>query len=301
MEFKQLEAFVAVVDYGSFSEAARRLYLTQPTISAHIRSLEDELHMKLIIRTTKKTTITAKGYQLYDSAVRMLEIRNNLLENFTGAHKHMIDLAASTIPSSYLLPELLAEFSKIQPDIHFHIWQSDSADAIEKVIQGSVDFGLTGSVTDAENCCFSPFCTDSLVLAAPVTPEYLELADTLKKDEPVTLQHFLSHPFILRANGSGTRKEIDLFLERHQISLSELNIVARMNDLESIKKSIASGLGISILSARSVKDMERTHQLLTFPLENAAQVRTFYIVYNKNRILKPYVKQFLKFVEHFYK
>ena len=62
MEFKQLEAFVAVVDYGSFSEAARRLYLTQPTISAHIRSLEDELHMKLIIRTTKKTTITAKGY-----------------------------------------------------------------------------------------------------------------------------------------------------------------------------------------------------------------------------------------------
>ena len=125
MEFKQLEAFVAVVDYGSFSEAARRLYLTQPTISAHIRSLEDELHMKLIIRTTKKTTITAKGYQLYDSAVRMLEIRNNLLENFTGAHKHMIDLAASTIPSSYLLPELLAAFGKTHPDVYFHSIQSD--------------------------------------------------------------------------------------------------------------------------------------------------------------------------------
>ena len=106
MEFKQLEAFVAVVDYGSFSEAARKLYLTQPTISAHVRSLEEELHTKLIIRTTKKTTITTKGYQLYDSAVRMLEIRNNLLENFTGVQKHMIDLAASTIPSSYLLPEI---------------------------------------------------------------------------------------------------------------------------------------------------------------------------------------------------
>ena len=91
MEFKQLEAFVAVVDYGSFSEAARKLYLTQPTISAHVRSLEEELHTKLIIRTTKKTTITTKGYQLYDSAVRMLEIRNNLLENFTGVQKHMID------------------------------------------------------------------------------------------------------------------------------------------------------------------------------------------------------------------
>lgn len=81
-------------------------------------------------------------------------------------------------------------------------------------------------------------------MAAPVTPEYLELADTLKKEEPVALKHFLSHPFILRANGSGTRKEIDLFLERHQINLSDLNIVARMNDLESIKKSIVSGLGV---------------------------------------------------------
>lgn len=69
----------------------------------------------------------------------------------------------------------------------------------------------------------------------------------------MALKHFLSHPFILRANGSGTRKEIDLFLERHQINLSDLNIVARMNDLESIKKSIVSGLGVSILSARSVK------------------------------------------------
>ena len=137
--------------------------------------------------------------------------------------------------------------------------------------------------------------------AVSIVVRETELADTLKKEEPVALKHFLSHPFILRANGSGTRKEIDLFLERHQINLSDLNIVARMNDLESIKKSIVSGLGVSILSARSVKDMERTHQLLTFPLESAAQVRTFYIVYSKNRILKPYVKQFLKFVEHYYK
>ena len=126
MEFKQLEAFVAVVDYGSFSEAARKLYLTQPTISAHVRSLEEELHTKLIIRTTKKTTITTKGYQLYDSAVRMLEIRNNLLENFTGVQKHMIDLAASTIPSSYLLPEILAAYGKTHPDTYFHSIQTDS-------------------------------------------------------------------------------------------------------------------------------------------------------------------------------
>lgn len=249
MEFKQLEAFVAVVDYGSFSEAARRLYLTQPTISAHIRSLEDELHMKLIIRTTKKTTITAKGYQLYDSAVRMLEIRNNLLENFTGAHKHMIDLA------------------------------------------------LVGQNTRDESCVFIPFCHDELVIATPVTDHYLALKD---RETPAIFHDFLKDPIILREKGSGTKKEMDLFLERTGITTSNLNVIARMNDLESIKKSIVNGLGISILSSRSVNDLQRTKQILVFPLEEAAHKRSFYIVYSKNRILKPHVKQFVQFVRDYY-
>ena len=249
MEFKQLEAFVAVVDYGSFSEAARRLYLTQPTISAHIRSLEDELHMKLIIRTTKKTTITAKGYQLYDSAVRMLEIRNNLLENFTGAHKHMIDLA------------------------------------------------LVGQNTRDERCVFIPFCHDELVIATPVTDHYLALKD---RETPAVFHDFLKDPIILREKGSGTKKEMDLFLERTGITTDNLNVIARMNDLESIKKSIVNGLGISILSSRSVNDLQRTKQILVFPLEEAAHKRSFYIVYSKNRILKPHVKQFVQFVRDYY-
>ena len=249
MEFKQLEAFVAVVDYGSFSEAARRLYLTQPTISAHIRSLEDELHMKLIIRTTKKTTITAKGYQLYDSAVRMLEIRNNLLENFTGAHKHMIDLA------------------------------------------------LVGQNTRDESCVFIPFCHDELVIATPVTDHYLALKD---RETPAVFHDFLKDPIILREKGSGTKKEMDLFLERTGITTGNLNVIARMNDLESIKKSIVNGLGISILSSRSVNDLLRTKQILVFPLEEAAHKRSFYIVYSKNRILNPHVKQFVQFMRDYY-
>ena len=166
MDFKQLEAFVAVVDYGSFSDAARRLYLTQPTISAHIRALEEELRTKLIVRTTKKISVTAKGYQLYDSAVRMLHIRSNLLEDFTESAKRIIDLGVSTIPSSYLLPELLAEFGKLYPDVYFHSLQSDSSGAIERVLDGSVDLSLVGQNTGEETCRFIPFCQDSLVIAA---------------------------------------------------------------------------------------------------------------------------------------
>ena len=285
MEFKQLEAFVAVVDYGSFSEAARKLYLTQPTISAHVRSLEEELHTKLILRTTKKTTITTRGYQLYDSAVRMLEIRNNLLENFTGVQKHMIDLAASTIPSSYLLPEILAAFGKTHPDIYFH-----------RVLDGTVDLALVGQNTRDETCVFLPFCQDELVIATPITNHYLGL-----QNKSVTFEDFIKDPIIIREKGSGTKKDMDLFLEQIGVTPSDLNVIARMNDLEGIKKSIVNGLGISILSARSAIDLQKTKQILLFPLEESAHKRTFYIVYSKNRILKPHVRQFIQFVQNFYR
>lgn len=297
MEFKQLEAFVAVVDYGSFSEAARKLYLTQPTISAHIRSLEEELHARLIIRTTKKLTITTKGYQLYDSAFRILDIRNNLLENFTGSRKQIIDLAASTIPSSYLLPELLAGFGRMYPDVYFHSWQTDSSGAINRVLDGTVDLALTGQNTGDDSCVFIPFCQDNMVIATPVNDHYLNLKP---KEQPVVFQDFIKDPVIIREKGSGTKKEMDIFLENAGIEPSSLNVVARMNDLESIKKSIVNGLGFSILSARSVVDLQKTKQILLFPLEESAHKRSFYIVYSKNRILKSHVRQFIHYVKEYY-
>lgn len=297
MEFKQLEAFVAVVDYGSFSEAARKLYLTQPTISAHIRSLEEELHARLIIRTTKKLTITTKGYQLYDSAFRILDIRNNLLENFTGSRKQIIDLAASTIPSSYLLPELLAGFGRMYPDVYFHSWQTDSSGAINRVLDGTVDLALTGQNTGDGSCVFIPFCQDNMVIATPVNDHYLNLK---QKEQPVVFQDFIKDPVIIREKGSGTKKEMDIFLENAGIEPSSLNVVARMNDLESIKKSIVNGLGFSILSARSVVDLQKTKQILLFPLEESAHKRSFYIVYSKNRILKSHVRQFIHYVKEYY-
>ena len=297
MEFKQLEAFVAVVNYGSFSEAARKLYLTQPTISAHIRSLEEELHARLIIRTTKKLTITTKGYQLYDSAFRILDIRNNLLENFTGSRKQIIDLAASTIPSSYLLPELLAGFGRMYPDVYFHSWQTDSSGAINRVLDGTVDLALTGQNTGDDSCIFIPFCQDNMVIATPVNDHYLNLK---QKEQSVVFQDFIKDPVIIREKGSGTKKEMDIFLENAGIEPSSLNVVARMNDLESIKKSIVNGLGFSILSARSVVDLQKTKQILLFPLEESAHKRSFYIVYSKNRILKSHVRQFIHYIKEYY-
>lgn len=291
MEFKQLEAFVAVVEYNSFSEAAKRLYLTQPTVSAHISSLEKELNTRLIVRTTKKMSVTQRGYQLYDCAVHMLNMRNNLVEEFTGKKKKIIELGVSTIPSSYILPDILSAFGKKEPNVYFHAWQSDSQGAVAKVLEGSVDVSLVGNCYQEEECSFLPFCRDRLVLAAPVNEKFLRY-----KEEGADLAELLKEPFIMREQGSGTKKEMDRFLESRGIDISSLHVVARMNDLEAIRKSIVGGLGVSILSSRAAEDLAATRQILLFPLEEEAPARTFYIVYSKNRILKPHVKDFIHFV-----
>ena len=146
--------------------------------------------------------------------------------------------------------------------------------------------------------CFIPFCHDELVIATPVTDHYLALKD---RETPAIFHDFLKDSIILREKRlRHKKKKWTFFLDRAGITTGNLNVIARMNDLESIKKSIVNGLGISILSSRSVTDLQRTKQILVFPLEESAHKRSFYIVYSKNRILKPHVKQFVQFARDYY-
>lgn len=295
MELKQLEAFTAVVDCKSFSKAAKQLYLTQPTVSAHIAALEKELDTRLIVRTTKKLNITTQGYQLYDYAMAMLKIRDNIMNEFTGSHKKIIELGASTIPSSYILPEVLSAFSHLNPDIYFHARLSDSMGVIEQVQNDSLDFGMVGTTIDDADLIFLPFLEDELVIVTPVTPHYLQL-----EKEKADFSQMISEPFILREKGSGTKKEIDKYFERKKIPVSNINVVARMNDLEAVKKSIVGGLGISILSAKSIQELKNSRQVIIFPLDKPAPKRQLYIVYKREHNLMPHIRQFIQFVRNYY-
>ena len=139
MELKQLESFTNVVEYRSFTKAAEKLYISQPTISTHIRQLEEELHSRLIIRTTKSIEITPRGWELYECACHILRLRDNLLQRWEGESRKIIRLGASTIPSAYILPELLPAYGKAHPDTYFSIHQSDSQGIVDGLLQGNFD------------------------------------------------------------------------------------------------------------------------------------------------------------------
>ncbi len=296
MELKQLESFVAVVVYKSFTEAAKQLYISQPTISTHIQALEKELESKLIIRTTKSIELTPRGMELYECAVKMLDLRDTLLYKWKSSDEKIVRLGVSTIPSAYILPEFLPEFCRQYPEIFFHSIQSDSKEIIEGVQEDRMDVGLVGMESEDERLECIPFYEDELVVITPVTEHFLALR---KKESPMS--ELLKEPIILREKGSGTKKAADLFLEKEGISIDSLNVVAYMNDPEAIKNSVAAGLGISIVSKKAAENMILEKRLLSFEFSRYTNGRKFYIIYKKDYVLKPFISTFINYILNYYK
>lgn len=289
MEFKQLESYVAVVKHASFTKAAEKLYVSQPTISAHIHAMEEELKERLIIRTTKNIEVTDKGMEIYEYAVRILELRERMINVCDKEEQHIVYLGASTIPSAYLLPDIFPEFGKQYPDTYFVINQSDSQGVIDGLHMGMFDVGLIGMKADDKLVC-EPICKDRIVFVTPVTEHFLKIHE--RKEIP--LEELLKEPIIVREEGSASAKTATRFLEKIGIKEEELNISARINDQETIKNLVASGLGCSFISEKAVRNFVEEKRLLQFELPIQIE-RELYLVYRKEE-LKPYVNDFIKFV-----
>lgn len=226
MEFKQLQSFVAVVDYGSFTKASEKLFISQPTISTHIRMLEDEFQSCLLVRTTKSIELTPRGQEFYECAVSILSLKNHLIESWTNESRNVIHMGASTIPSTYLLPELLPAYKKLCPETYFNIHQSDSQGILDKILEGSFNLGLVGMTSEDDRFCFEPFYQDQMVLITQKSHYFQKL-----KDNCLPIEQILrTEDLILREEGSGSRKFVCELLEKLNILESSLQVTARLND-----------------------------------------------------------------------
>ena len=294
MDFKQLQSFVTVVQEESFTQAAGKLFVSQSTVSTHIHQLESELNTKLILRTTKSLQITPKGRELYEYALNILELKERMIQACSIESRRIIHLGASTIPSAYILPQLLADFGKSHQDIYFIIHQSDSQGIINGLKDGLFNLGFIGmSCEDSDFCC-QPFCKDRMVVITPVNEHFLQY----KQQKENVLPELLREPLILREKGSGSKKMADNFLAHSGISEDELQIIARVNDQETIKNLVAGGMGISIISEKAAHNFLQEKRLLAFELPQAFSERSLYLIYRKNYLLPSYVKEFLAFIGH---
>lgn len=296
MNLKQLEAFVQVSESGSFSKAAKELFLTQPTISAHISSLEKELNVRLFIRNTKEVSLSDDGKDLYRYAKQITDLEKAIEERFymdSDDGKHFITIAASTIPAQYLLPKVLMSYRERYPKEQIKIMETDSSEVVTQVVDHMVDVGFTGTVLEKKHCKYIPFYKDELAVITPDTPEYRILKEQNRDD----IDWIKRKPLILREEGSGTRKEAEKQLKNAGISMEDLDIVASIANQETIKKSVKQGMGITVLSRLAAEDEDG---LLIFPIPGADEGRDINLVYNKNYQMTRSADRFIRIVKEVY-
>lgn len=296
MNLKQLEAFVQVSESGSFSKAAKELFLTQPTISAHISSLEKELNVRLFIRNTKEVSLSDDGKDLYRYAKQITDLEKAIEERFymdSDDGKHFITIAASTIPAQYLLPKVLMCYRERYPKEQIKIMETDSSEVVTQVVDHMVDVGFTGTVLEKKHCKYIPFYKDELAVITPDTPEYRILKEQNRDD----IDWIKRKPLILREEGSGTRKEAEKQLKNAGISMEVLDIVASIANQETIKKSVKQGMGITVLSRLAAEDEDG---LLIFPIPGADEGRDINLVYNKNYQMTRSADRFIRIVKKVY-
>ena len=296
MNLKQLESFTSIIESRSFSQAAKKLFLTQPTISSHISLLEKELNTQLLIRTTKDVHPTDDGKKLYTYAKQILNLQNTIFQEFNvkSEESNLLTVGASTIPEQYILPEVLPKYIRKNKS-ELKILQGDSSEVINKIINKEVEVGLVGTEIENLSLIFEPFYKDKLVIITPVTDKYIKM-----KEEGFHVKDLLKEPIIMREEGSGTRKEIREFLKAHNFDINKLNVIATLNSIEAIKKSVRNNMGISIVSNLAVEDFAKDNKVLLFEFEEMNMYRNLYIVRNKEMYMSKCALKFIKFIREFF-
>lgn len=287
MDFKQIEAFVNVAKYKSFSKAAESIFLSQPTISAHIASLEEELNISLFDRNGKDIRITEAGTLFLEYAINMINTRNSafsqLLEyknNISGK----LTIAASTTPCRFLVPSLIKDFCREYKEITFDIKEDSTRNIMETILSGNADIGIAGGDIHDKRLSSYKICDDTLTLISndPSLPDI------------ITRDMLLKLPFILREKGSATRTTFENALRDNNINPARLRIFSEASSLESVIQLVKHGLGISAASEIACKDYLDTGLLRKHSLEGININRGIFLVIHNKRTLSPTAKAFFE-------
>lgn len=289
VDFKQIEAFVNVAKFKSFSKAAEAIFLSQPTISAHVATLEQELNLSLFDRRGKDVKLTKAGTIFLEYALNLVNIRNSAistLSEFDNKISGNLSIASSTTPCRFILPALVKSFYDIYSEVHFSINEASTRNVIEQVLLGDADIGMVGEVITDSRLSYTKIGDDRLVLISnkPNVPKNVKIKDITKL------------PFILREKGSATRNVFEHSLKSNGYSVDKLNVFAEVSSLEAVLQFVKSGLGVSIASELACNDYISTGLIKMHTIEDLDITRDIYIVTHLKRTLPPTAKAFYKHI-----
>jgi DNA-binding transcriptional LysR family regulator len=289
MDFKQLESFITIAKYNSFSRAAEKLYLTQPTLSNHIILLERELDTILFNRINKKVSLTKSGMVFHQHALDIIHSRDRAifsLNKFKGSINGLLEISSSTVPQHFFLANLIKGFSKKYPEVKYKILRHDSHDVIDKINKGEIDFGIVGQKLSIPNVEYIEIMGDAIVLVA---------SKDFKKDF-INIDEVKDIPLIIREEGSATRSILLEKLAEHNVYMENLNIIAEIENTSTIKQFVNKNIGLTFTSTREIDLDIKCGELKIVNVNNFQITRSFYFAYNKKIAFSPLCEEFKNYL-----
>ena len=293
MDLRLLEIFCRVYKERSFSRAARELGLTQPTISAHVKDLEESLGTPLFNRVSREIQPTEAGRFLYEQAQPLLALKRQLDERMDGFLNRVegdLTIGASSVPGEYLLPPLMTAFHRKHASVRVRLRIADTARTIEDLRHGDITLGAVGATVPDDDLSFEPFATDSLVLG---------VAGSSKRRTTMSLEELQKMPLLVREPGSATRTTLERALAKHKLTLDDLNVAAEFGSIGAIKEAVKSGHGVSFLSDLTITAERRAGDIRIVQVRELGAInRTYYTVVSRRHVLSPLTRAFLDDIRH---
>lgn len=286
-----LRMFAAVVQTGSFSRAAEALNISQPAISKGVRDFELQVGCRLLNRSPKGVVPTMEGLALSRHAETLFAAERAAEEELSalrGLHNGSLRIGASTTIATYMIARYLGAFHRAHPGVDLHLVSANTRDIAEQMAAQDIDIGLVEGPIEERNIVAEPWRTDVMKLI--VAPDHAfaaakEAIDPKRLDDEV---------LILREPGSGSREVVTQALTAHSIEpLRTLEI----GSTAAIKQVVAAGLGVSIVSAVSVKDQVQLGHLKIAAMQGVQIERTLWRLKVPGRIAMPAARAFEKMLD----
>ncbi|MFP4212614.1 MAG: selenium metabolism-associated LysR family transcriptional regulator [Desulfohalobiaceae bacterium] len=292
LDLTKLQSFCRVYERSSFSRAAQELFLSQPTISAHVHSLELELQVQLLDRQGRRIMPTSAGRTFYAHAreiIQKLYAAQEAVWLLRDEVAGELNLGGSTIPGNHLLPSLMSDFRGQHPRVSMQLQLGDSQEIVQRIRQGELDLAVVGASSKASELEAASLLRDQLGLVG--TEELLAACGDLD------LESLMALPWLLREQGSGTRAAFEDALLSLGIGLSKLQIAAVVHSTKAMLECSAAGLGLAVTSRLAAEDYLSTGQLRWVQVPELRLQREFYALRHRRRACFPAAQRFWELLQ----
>jgi len=290
LDLHKLEIFYWVMELESFSLAAEHLSLRQPTISAHMRTLEQQIGVKLCDRISGRIVPTPVGKLLKQQATRLLNLKNETLaalDAVRGKVRGEFRLGGSSVPGEYILPGMLGKFVGDFPEVKPILRIGDSEEILEAILDGEVEVGFVGFKTIDRRLAWQSLWVDEMVVAVAGTHPWARARE-------VALAELNGERFLVRETGSGTLRSFSRLLGS---KVERLQIIMELGSAAAIKEAVIDGLGVSVLSRATIRREVKAGLIKEVRLKGLKLERQFYQVVQRERTLSSVAKAFLQFLK----